>query len=137
MTLQASGNENTEIIQAQYTGAEEDPWLHGHAYRERNKAMGRNTDMTVFMASADYVLYWRIAAPDTLTVAQRDAALSGVRAGIQAYIDSRTEDELVGGQAALQAEIDRLQAQHSNSLITVVVDGLHYEVLDERSQVMD
>ena len=70
--------------------------------------------------------------PGSLTVGERDAALIGVMVGVQEYIDSQTEDALVGGQAALQAEIDRLVEISSTSNIKVEVSELHYQVLDER-----
>lgn len=138
MTLRASGNENTEIIRAYHTGDEEKaPFMMGHVFRERTAplpgapAYSSNGELA-FMVSVDYNIEWHIANPARLTVAQRDAALSGVMDGIRAYIDSRTEDELVGGQAALQAEINRLVALHGSKLIALSVTDLHYDVLDER-----
>lgn len=132
MTLRASDNENLEKRRALYTDEEKNPFITGHVFRERSGTSGNSKDELLFMISVDYTIEWVIADPDRLTVARRDAALSGVMNGIRDYIDSRTEDELKGGQGTLQTEIDRLVALYSSELMEVTVEDLHYDVLDER-----
>lgn len=129
LTLRASDNENAEKRRALYADEEKDPYLAGHVFRER---IGKSTDEMVFMISVDYTIGWHLTDPARVTVAERDAALSGVMNGIRDYIDSRTEDELAGGQGALQAEIDRLKALHGSTLLELSVEDLYYDVLDER-----
>lgn len=133
-TLPASNCENlTLTISPSFFGARFDPSMTGSAYRERTGPAHGNDDVLLFMVRPDYLLTWRMQDPGSLTVGERDAALNGVLVGVQEFIDSQTEDALVGGQAALQAEIDRLVEISSTLNIKVEVSELHYQVLDERN----
>ncbi|MNT85329.1 hypothetical protein D3C72_2254860 [compost metagenome] len=59
--------------------------------------------------------------------------MSRVINGIQAFFDRTMDDDLVNGRPELEAEIDRLTKQYSNSLIQIRVENLNYLVQDERN----
>lgn len=78
---------------------------------EAEEAIMANQEQTyAFAFYAFYTLYDEIAAPDSLTIAERDAALRTFCAEFQAHVDRLSEAELsdAGIQESLQAEANAL-----------------------------
>lgn len=133
ITLNASITENAVKHMQQYTDEVMRPYISNSINRELTTPIsGGNTEMTTFQATIEYTLCYDILDENNLTVAERDRALMGLINGVRAFIYSKSEDELVGGKAALESKIDRLEKQYSNKQIQLSVENLIYQIHDER-----
>lgn len=78
--------------------------------------------VVVFQADAGYMLRYTVRDDSKLTVGQRDDLLSAYQKAVQAFLDGKTEKELMDRPAmrkALAAELTRLDVTLSTDLVSL------------------
>jgi beta-lactamase regulating signal transducer with metallopeptidase domain len=132
-TLSATISELDASYQQQFTDEEMLPSLKGLAQRRENADEEGVGETVVFEVTADYQLTYRITDGKKVTVDERDRAITSIMSGIQQYLDNKSINELAGGKASLQKEINRLTKKNSNEWISFEVKNLIHDVIDDRN----
>lgn len=104
------------------------PYCSDEAVRVRQEDVFGDA-YTVFTAEAGYVLNYRVQDESKTTVAQRDGLLNDYRAAVQAFLDGKTERQLLDDKAmekALGAELKRLDQKFSSEALSLVGTELDY-----------
>ncbi len=88
---------------------------------------------TVFEAEAGYILNYRVEDEEKTRVADRDKLLTDYRAAVQAFLDGKTEQQLLDEKTmekALEAELKRLNKVVAVQGITLTGTGMDYYWVD-------
>lgn len=88
---------------------------------------------TVFEAEAGYILNYRVADETKTTVADRDRLLADYRGAVQAFLDGKTEKQLLDEKAmekAFEAELKRLDKVVAAEGITITGTTMDYYWVD-------
>jgi len=128
-TLEATSQE----FVAKYQDGYELPTLRYRIEKRRNETVN-GQDILVFELFVDYCIDYSIL-DGGLTVGERDTVLISIKNGVQGFIDSLTEDELINGQTALEAKIKNLEQQYSNNKMQLNINTISYRASDQYEDI--
>lgn len=126
-----SGRENAEYVQSSYTGEkEEDPLYDQYLEEKMDERDGRSAWCDLY-----YQFTYHIADQKTLTIGERDRAVTGMIEAVQTFWEEADLEELL--QMTRQEVVKELQsiAKKSSSpavSFTILEEQVGFECMDER-----
>ncbi len=132
LTCALSGAENGMRVRALHTGRpEEAPGISASLPSRIEQAGGGAAWCDLY-----YQLFYRVADPAAVTVAERDACVGGMLAEIERFWQDTSLDALLAmSEEEVAARFRRWAAQNSTDGVRfepVTAENIHYEAIDER-----
>lgn len=132
LTAHLSGTENGELVQSIYTSqAQADP-VYPQALPQKLQKDGKHP----IWCDLYYQFSYHIADRGTVTVGERDQAVSGMVSAIEEFWDEATlEDLLAMTEDDIISRLASLAAEYSTDGITITIPGerAHFEHAEERT----
>lgn len=132
LTCALSGTENGMRVRALHTGRpEEAPGISASLPSRMEEAGGGAAWCDLY-----YQLFYRVADPAAVTVAERDACVGGMLAGIERFWQDTSLNALLAmSEEEVIEQFQRWAAQNSTDGVRfepVTAGDIHYEAMDER-----
>ncbi|MDO4321168.1 MAG: M56 family metallopeptidase [Lachnospiraceae bacterium] len=129
LTVYASGMENAKAVQSEYTGEPEEDPVFGEYTLDKSEEAGRGSAW----CNMYYRFSYHIPDKSRIKVGERDRCISGMLSSIQTFWEKTSLDELLKMEKSdILAMLQSFAEDYSNDLISVSIDALQVEKMDER-----
>lgn len=130
LTVCASGMENAKLVQSNYTGGpEEDPVFGEYTLDKSEEKNKRSAWCNLY-----YQFSYHIPDKSKIKVGERDRCIGGMLNSIQTFWEETSLDELLKMEKSdILAVLQSFAERHSNELISVSIDAVQVEKMDERN----